>query len=304
MQIIQTQNQIDKEIVLKLHQLVVAGACVALGTTAMAQSAAPGAMQKETARTYALFPASKLLGLDVKNDSSKDVGDIGDLLLDPQSGEIRYGVLDVGGVLGVGEDHRIVPWSFIQIVPDEKDADKAHARTTLTADQVKAAPKCKVHDPLGADLDKRIEASFGKNEGWTYAGKGEPSFVWASDVKGVLVNDPANKEIGKIKDLVLAPANGCVAYAVVDTVKDAGGKVVALPWGRVGLSYDHDRKLTGSTPVDQARFASAPEYDSKDWKRMSSTPWVTEISTYYACDPFWKTTRFASARTPPAPQKP
>lgn len=284
---------------MNIRQLVVAAAGVTLSTAALAQSAAPGVAKVDAALNYSLYPAGKVLGLDVMNASQKSVGDIGDLLVDPRTGEIRYAVLDVGGFLGVGEDHRIVPWSLVEIVADEKDIEKCHARTSLTEAQVKAAPKCKQSDKLDAALDKRIESSFGKDDSWAYMGKGEAQFAWCSEMDGVTLKDSAGKEVGKVKDLVLAPMNGCVAYVIVDTTKEAGGKNVALPVGRVEYSFDKDHKLMASTSTEMARFASAPEYDSKDWKRMSSTPWLTELSTYYSCDPFWKTTRFASAKKLP-----
>ena len=273
-----------------------------LASTVSAQSAAPKATPQEDAHSFALYPASKVIGLDVRNDSEKNLGDIGDLLIETHSGEIRYAALDVGGFLGVGEDHRVVPWSLIRIVPDEKDADKCHARTSLTEQQVKAAPKCKVHEHLDADLEKRMEASFGKHESWAYegtGGKGDAVLAWCSKMDGALVRDPANKEVGKVKHVILAPANDCAAYAVIDTTREAGGKNVALPWSRIGFSYDGENKLVATTPVEIARFDSAPEYDSKDWKRMSSTAWMNELSTYYACDPFWKTPRFATAHPRP-----
>ena len=89
--------------------------------------------------------------------------------------------------------------------------------------------------------------------------------------------------------------NSCIAYVVVDTTKDAGDKDVVLPWARLSYSYDPEHKLKASTPVEIAKFAVAPEFDKKDWKRMSSGAWINEMSTYYGCDPFWKSTRFASA---------
>lgn len=284
---------------MNIHHSLIAAACITLGSTAFAQSAAPGVMQKDPAHTYAIYPADKVLGQNVRNDSDKNVGEIGDLLIDPKSGEIRYAVLEVGGFLGVGEDRRVVPWSFIQIVPDEKDAEKCHARTSLTEQQVKSAPKSKSNEKIESDLDKRIEASFGKNDAWAYAGKGEPTFAWLSEMDGVVVKDSMSKEIGKVKQLILAPSNSCIAYAVVDTNKDAGDKDVALPFSKLQYAYDQDHKLVATTSCEMGKFASAPEYDAKDWKRMSSTPWMTELSTYYTCDPFWKTTRFASARKEP-----
>lgn len=276
----------------------IAAAVLALGTTALAQSAAPGAMQQDAAHTYALYPAGKVLGLEIKNNSDKNVGEIGDLIVDPSTGEIRYAVLEVGGVLGVGEDRRVVPWSFIQVVPDEKDAEKCHARTMLTEDQVKAAPGYKKDQRYEADLDKRIESAFGKDDSWAYVGKGEPVFVSARAMDGVVVRDPANKEVGKVQRLILAPINGCVAYAVIDTTKDAGDKDVVLPFGRLAYAYDRENKLMATTPVEIVRFVSAPEYDSKDWKRMSSTAWMNEMTTYYGTDPFWKNSRFAQPRKP------
>lgn len=291
-----------EEINVKNHYI--AAALLAVGAPAWAQSAAPGALQQEAAHTYALYPAGKVLGLEVHNNSDKNVGEIGDLLVDPRTGEIRYAVLEVGGVLGVGEDHRVVPWSYVQVVTDEKDAEKCHARTLLTEDQVKAAPAYKKDQRYEADLDKRIESAFGKDDSWAYVGKGEPIFVSCRQMDGVVVRDPASKEVGKVQRLIIAPVNGCVAYAVIDTTKDAGDKDVVLPFGKLEYSYDKDRKLTATTPVEITRFVSAPEYDTKDWKRMASTAWMNEMSTYYGCDPFWKNTRFASARKPKAATKP
>jgi len=280
----------------------VAATFVVLASSGQGQSAAPGATHRDEVPSFALYPAEKVIGLDVRNDSEKNLGDIGDLLIETHSGEIRYAALDVGGFLGVGEDHRVVPWSLIRIVPDEKNADKCHARTSLTEDQVKAAPKCKAHERIDVDLEKRMEASFGKHESWAYdekGGKGDAVLAWCSRMDGALVRDPAGRDVGTVKHVVLAPANDCAAYAVIDTKKEAGNKLVALPWSRLAFAYDGENKLTATTPVEIARFAAAPEYDKKDWKRMSSTAWMNEITTYYACDPFWKTPRFATARPKP-----
>jgi sporulation protein YlmC with PRC-barrel domain len=249
---------------------------------------------------FLLAPSGGVLGLAVHNDSDKNLGEVGDLLIDPRSGEIRYAILEVGGFLGMNEDRRVVPWVYVQVLADEKNPEKFHARTTLTEAQVKAAPTCKADQIFDAELDRRIESAFGKDDAWTFHGDGKPMFARLSQLDDVMLKESTGKEVGTVKDLILAPQNGCIAYVIVDTKKEAGDKHIALPFGRVQYTIDADKKLVATTPVEIARIQSAPEYDAKDWKRMSSMPWMTELATYYSCDPYWKTSRFASARKLPA----
>lgn len=284
---------------MKIHQPILALAALTFSLSAFAQTP-DSPSTKEARQTHLIVASDKVIGLAVNNESQKKLGDISDLVIDPRSGEIRYAVLECGGFLGLGEDHRVVPWSYIHVVADEKDADKCHARTNMTEAQLKAAPACKEGEIFDAKLDERVDAAFGKDEAWAYVGEGKPVFVCLSAMDDVAIQDPAGKEVGKARSFELAPQNGCIAYAVVKTTKDAGGKDVALPMAALKFSYDAEHKLTASTPVEITRFQEAPEYDSKDSKRMHSAPWVTEVTTFYSCEPFWKSTRFAAARKLPA----
>ncbi len=53
--------------------------------------------------------ASKLVGMDVKNEANEDIGTVNDIVLDLGSGRVAYVVLSVGGFLGVGEKYIAVP---------------------------------------------------------------------------------------------------------------------------------------------------------------------------------------------------
>ena len=77
---------------------------------------------------------------------------------------------------------------------------------------------------------------------------------------------------------------------------------VAVPWSQIRYAYDSQGKLSATTQLELSRLANAPEYDAKDWKRMSGTPWMNEICSYYSCDPFWKSPRFSSVRKLPEPK--
>ena len=223
-----------------LFPILAAASCMAGSTTFANQSAA--ATPREATDTHVLAPAGKILGLSVHNSSEKNLGEIGDLLLDPNSGEIRYAILEVGGFLGMGEAQRIVPWAYIQVMPNEKELNKFHAATNLTEAQVKAAPTCKGDEVYGEDLDRRVEAAFGSNRDWAYHGEGKPAFVKASEMK-VKLEDATGREVGEVEGMVLAPQNACVAFAIVDTSKEAGDKIVAVyPFtGRTSEFYELSR---------------------------------------------------------------
>jgi len=58
---------------------------------------------------------SKVVGLNVYNDSNESVGSISDLLTD-KSGNIKAAVISVGGVLGVGAQLVAIPFDKIKFV--------------------------------------------------------------------------------------------------------------------------------------------------------------------------------------------
>jgi len=246
-----------------------------------------------------LARSDKVLNLPLLDEVDKLLGELGDILVDARTGELRYAVLEVGGFLGIGEDQRVVPWSFIQIESDLRDVEKYHARTNLTEAQIRAAPKSKRGQRYDAELDRRIEATFGADDAWVYAGAGQPEFAWLSQMTGVPVANEGG-EAGTIRALVLAPRNGCTAYLVLETTAQVGGHPIAVPWSKVELAYDRNDQLFAATALDAERLAGAPSYEAKDWKRMASAPWVIELTRYFGGEPFWKTSRFALQRPLPA----
>jgi sporulation protein YlmC with PRC-barrel domain len=93
-----------------------------LATVAFAQSpAAPtdSSTMKPAAASDSSFQgtwrASKLVGLNVYNDSNESLGSISDMLTD-KSGNIKAVVIGVGGFLGVGEHLVAVSWDKIKFV--------------------------------------------------------------------------------------------------------------------------------------------------------------------------------------------
>src|SRR3954467_2946569 len=78
--------------------------------------------------------ASKLVGLSVYNDNNESLGSINDLLTE-KSGNIKAGVIGVGGFLGVGEHLVAVPLDKIKFVNEPVTYAGAGASTGATAKQ-------------------------------------------------------------------------------------------------------------------------------------------------------------------------
>jgi len=85
--------------------------------------------------------SSKIVGLSVYNENSKDIGEIKDIALN-QNGQTEAYILSVGGFLGMGDHYVAVSPSAVKITYNASDK-KWHASMNATVDQVKNAPEFK-----------------------------------------------------------------------------------------------------------------------------------------------------------------
>jgi len=62
-----------------------------------------------------LMGADTLIGDSVVNGAEEDLGDIKEIMLDMNSGQVAYAVLAFGGFLGMGEKLFAVPWQALHL---------------------------------------------------------------------------------------------------------------------------------------------------------------------------------------------
>jgi sporulation protein YlmC with PRC-barrel domain len=55
----------------------------------------------------------------VKNPQGENLGSIKDLMIEIDSGQVAYAVLDFGSFLGIGGKFFAVPWQALRLLPDE-----------------------------------------------------------------------------------------------------------------------------------------------------------------------------------------
>lgn len=78
-----------------------------------------------------------LTDLEVRGSGNEEIGNIKDLVVDVESGEIRYAALSVGGVLGVGDKLVAVPWNAFRV---QKQDDEWVAIVNAPAAKFENAP--------------------------------------------------------------------------------------------------------------------------------------------------------------------
>jgi sporulation protein YlmC with PRC-barrel domain len=78
---------------------------------------------------------TKLKGADVKSKDGEDLGKLEDLIVDPQTGQIKFAIVGKGGVLGLGEKAHPVPWQNVTVNSEKQvtlNIDKQKMQTAPT----------------------------------------------------------------------------------------------------------------------------------------------------------------------------
>jgi sporulation protein YlmC with PRC-barrel domain len=116
---------------------------VNVGSTASPNASSVGnAAVAPAAGTYPVAKdVEKWMGKDVYGTNGKKVGELNNVLIDPD-GKVRAGIIEFGGFLGIGEHRVAVPWNQINAQGDRLTVN-------MTNDQIKAAPTWNKDKPSG-----------------------------------------------------------------------------------------------------------------------------------------------------------
>lgn len=74
-------------------------------------------IEKEESET--LIASNKVDGTSVYNAEGEKLGTIYNFMVDKESGQVEYAVLQFGGFLGIGSDYYPVPWAALEYDEDQ-----------------------------------------------------------------------------------------------------------------------------------------------------------------------------------------
>lgn len=109
----------------------------------------------------------------------------------------------------------------------------------------------------------------------------------ASDFIGTDVVNPHGDNLGTIKEVMLDPNTGKIAYGVVSFggFLGLGEKLFAIPFKAFKYNYLKNEYMLN---VPKERLEVAPGFDSEHWPTMADEQWNRDINQYYEVAPYWE----------------
>ncbi|MBM9596384.1 PRC-barrel domain-containing protein [Roseitranquillus sediminis] len=93
-----------------------------------------------------------ITGASVSSPDGENIGDVNDLILDRETGQLTAAVIGVGGFLGIGEKQIAVNWDDLQV-----DYDANEITSNLTREEADAAPEYVFRDQEDAPAATGME---------------------------------------------------------------------------------------------------------------------------------------------------
>lgn len=115
--------------------------------------------------------ASTMIGADVENNQGEDLGDIDDIVIDPQTGQVAYAVVSFGGFLGLGEKHYAVPFAALtHVASGQRIGTRERYLLNIDQERLRNAPAFERNVwPNMADRTwgEQLHAYYGVTPYWT-----------------------------------------------------------------------------------------------------------------------------------------
>ena len=116
--------------------------------------------------------------------------------------------------------------------------------------------------------------------------------IKASTIIGTPVVDPKGNSLGDIKEIVIDPHTGRVAYAVVSFggFLGLGEKLFAIPFSAFEYKVTKSDLVASEyvLNVSRERLQAAPGFDADHWPLMRDEKWHRDLHTYYDRLPYWE----------------
>lgn len=232
--------------------------------TAVAKAAGKEVSQESN---YRGFKASELIGRNVVSAQKTSAGEIKDLIIHMSTGDVRYAIVEFGGVMGVGDDLFAIPIKSLKATASGGDVvlDMTKARVQ----QQKSFPRNK----FPALKDRHFWGEVDRLSGLPAVQPADAYYAYrASELIGKDVNNVSGKDIGELEDLMIDMGTQKVHYAVVsfDPGMLKSEKYFAFPISSFMFKRDQTDRTDLKTGdlvlnVEKSKLESMSGFDKNHW---------------------------------------
>jgi sporulation protein YlmC with PRC-barrel domain len=186
--------------------------------TQQPQQQSQAGQQQSQGQQQGQVPTQQLIGQKVTDTQGQELGEIKDLVVDLQSGQVHAGVLQFGGTMGVGSKNYAFP------MQDLKPGKSQGQYTLANVEKEKLERAQGFAQGVWPEIDPKY---WGRdNQGGQAAAGGaqaqqKGNLVLASEIKGKEVSDKAGQQVGELRDMTIDLQSGKVQNIML-SVKDGG----------------------------------------------------------------------------------
>jgi sporulation protein YlmC with PRC-barrel domain len=274
---------------------VACGIILAAGLSGRAQAQQSGSDRAARGDLDEIRNVSALRKADVMNQANEKIASLSDLILLPD-GKVRYAVLGVGGVVGIGAKYTAIPW-------DKLDARHVNGKwavnLNMTKETLEKAPQFESDDYRELTNPQWVARvrEFFASQGGTAAVKekdrpsdsqeGLTTFLRASRVIGAKLRNSNDEKLGSVEDLLL-DRNDRAAFAIVGHggVLGIGENYIPVPWSKLKFSHrpEDTTTLVAMIDITKDQFEKAPLVKGDNYATMLAPGFTDQVFRFFGME--------------------
>ncbi|WP_448189819.1 PRC-barrel domain-containing protein [Azospirillum sp. sgz301742] len=155
--------------------------------------------------------------------------------------------------------------------PAEIGGLRALRQAAVRLGQTGNADGCAVQVRKGLAMARSIEA---------------PHAMTGKELERIKLYGAQGEDVGSIDDVMLDPASGRIAYAVVEVggFLGLGQHKMPVPWAAFAANPNGEGLVLN---VSKERLRGAPQLSGSDRPAMADRQWAMAVHTYYGVPPYW-----------------
>ncbi|MFO0890046.1 MAG: PRC-barrel domain-containing protein [Isosphaeraceae bacterium] len=273
--------------------LAASGMLLAAALSGQAGAQQAGAEHGARANLDEIRKVSALRKAEVLNQANEKIAGVTDLILAPD-GKVRYAILGVGGVVGIGAKYTAIPWEKLDV---RHVNDKWAVNLPMTRQALEQAPMFEsdnYRELTNPQWVSRVHDFFANQGGATARDSDRPStsrenfttMYLASKVLGAKLQNAGSENLGSVEDLLL-DRNSRAAFAIIGHggVLGIGENYIPVPWSKLKLTDRQDSGgLVATIDSTKDQIEKAPLVKGDTYATMLAPGFTDQVYKYFGVE--------------------